>query len=122
MSSDSMSWMETGSSSVRASAAAAIQPAVPPPTMTMLPRRASLFTRPIVSPIVRANSSVSRFLEPDPERPAHRARVTGDIADRIQAATGDQTVCACDIDVIHQVLLVAHVEDVEPQVERCHVR
>src|SRR5690348_13629101 len=116
MSSDSISRIETGSSSVRARAAAAIQPAVPPPTMTMLSSRVPLFTRPIVSPIASSNS-----LELDAERAAYRAWVAGDVADRIQAAAVHHATGSVGVDVIDEIVLVGHVQEVEAQVERGHV-
>src|ERR1700741_2602439 len=120
MSSDSMSWIETGNSSVRASAAAAIQPADPPPTRTMLLSRSvtpGLWHR---SPALTAPrcqcGRLATLSELDAKRSAQRPRHSGDVAVAVVAATGDEAVRTALIDEVDEVLFVRHVERVESQV------
>src|SRR5437762_6691333 len=133
ISSDSTSRMAHSRPSVLARAAAAIQPALPPPTMTILLRRASategarlrfthttawvdrkpLFSQsPMPSCARGAGSS-----ELGADRHAQLPRHSGDIAVRIVRAPDDAVRPEC-VEIVDIVLHVEDVEHVEAQVER----
>ena len=103
-----MSWIDTGTPSVRASAAAAIQPAVPPPMMTILRRRAS-------SAMTPAPVAVTQNFTPNDL--ADGARKARDIADGIQS-TANRSIRSDGVEIVDQVFLVGDVQHVDAQVER----
>src|SRR6478609_1372399 len=120
MSSDSTSTIaQPLSFSVCARPAAAIQPAVPPPTMTMLFSRSSVI-EPIVAPFAATNSKAFRS-ELHAQGHAHGPRHASDVAGWRVSGALDDSIGSGGIDVINQIVLVRDVERVDSYVHRSQV-
>src|SRR4030095_7273440 len=91
--------------------AAAIHPAVPPPTMTMLRSRS-----PVIDPIVASPAS-----ELHAQGHPDGARHARDVAEGCVSAADDDSVGTGGVDEVDEVVRIEHVERVDTQVHRSHV-
>src|SRR5437868_1759833 len=134
MSSDSISVIETGNSMVCDKAAAAIQPAVPPPTITMLWSRAAFMGRYCgidcpddekmrTVPVSSLLGNGDRHLRSELESEAHaqRARHARDVAIRVETAADHRAIRTDLIEIVDEIVLVGDVDHVEAQVHRAHL-